>query len=224
MGEGSDELHGSLERLAALNREQGISESDPFTLERYRQFGRLLPTGTETVLDVGCNTGRGGAALKRVAPNIKLYGIDMLEDRVAQIPDNLYENVYVGMFDVGYAAPSTGFDAVLMAELIEHVPWDAFDALLSDVHRVLRPGGLLLLTTPNPHYLLLKWVSNNSVLGGPHVSLHCPRALAQYLVYREFSVQHLKGTGRVSQKLGRHLPLPFYGSYMLIASRTDDVL
>jgi SAM-dependent methyltransferase len=42
------------------------------------------------------------------------------------------------------------FDAVLLLAVIEHVP--SHQAALSDARRVLRPGGVLLVTTPNPVY------------------------------------------------------------------------
>ena len=43
-----------------LNTLQQSSEIDPFTIERYNQFFKHLPKTTKTLLDVGCNTGRGG--------------------------------------------------------------------------------------------------------------------------------------------------------------------
>jgi SAM-dependent methyltransferase len=202
--------------LVELNRAQEEADTDPFTFERYRRFGGLLPPGSIAVLDVGCHNGRGGAALKEVAPKARLYGIDIVPERVAGIPAGLYEEVHVG-FLRSCDPPPEGFDAVLMGEVIEHVPWSEWDELLNDVIRVLRPGGLLLLTTPNPHYILLKWRSANSVLGGAHVSVHCARSLSQYLTYRGFDVRSLVGTGRVAEKLGHRLPLFCYGSYMLAA-------
>lgn len=44
------------------------------------------------------------------------------------------------------------FDAVLLGEVFEHILNHPL-GLLREIHRVLRPGGLLLLTTPNPSTL-----------------------------------------------------------------------
>ncbi|MGH9073563.1 MAG: class I SAM-dependent methyltransferase [Acidimicrobiales bacterium] len=44
--------------------------------------------------------------------------------------------------------PDSTFDLVLFCEIIEHLPFDVVQPL-AEVHRVLRPGGALLLTTPN---------------------------------------------------------------------------
>jgi hypothetical protein len=49
--------------ILAVNRGQTISEDDPFTLDRYRQFAKHLSKRAVDILDVGCNTGRGGPYL-----------------------------------------------------------------------------------------------------------------------------------------------------------------
>lgn len=43
--------------------------------------------------------------------------------------------------------PSESYDGVVSVEVIEHVPNDA--AFISQIHRLLKPGGSLVLTTPN---------------------------------------------------------------------------
>jgi 2-polyprenyl-3-methyl-5-hydroxy-6-metoxy-1,4-benzoquinol methylase len=108
-----------------------------------------------------------------------------------------------------------------MGEVIEHVPLDAIDAVLDAAKRLLRPDGLILLTTPNPHYLLLRLRSGGTVLGGAHVSLHCPKALSQYLRYVGFVVEVLAGSGRVSARVGTRLPMFAYGSYLIVARLGD---
>lgn len=45
--------------------------------------------------------------------------------------------------------PDGSFDFVNMVEVIEHVPGDEIGFYLGEIRRVLRPGGHLLLTTPN---------------------------------------------------------------------------
>ena len=43
-----------------LNTLHSYSEIEPFTIQRYHQFFKYLPKTTKILLDVGCNTGRGG--------------------------------------------------------------------------------------------------------------------------------------------------------------------
>ena len=51
-------------KLLELNRAQIVSEEDAYTVHRYRQFVTHLPSNIQSVLDVGCNTGRGGRVIK----------------------------------------------------------------------------------------------------------------------------------------------------------------
>lgn len=57
-----------------------------------------------------------------------------------------YQHFDVEADDFPY--PDASFDVVLFSELIEHLGVNPVRAL-SEIHRVLRPGGALVLTTPN---------------------------------------------------------------------------
>lgn len=203
--------------LEALNRAQAEAETDSFTPHRYRQLGQLIDGSCPRILDVGCSTGRGGVALRSRVDGGRLDGVEMLAERIARLPAGVYDTLYsVPLQEV----QGDGiYDAVIMAELLEHVPFDALESSLLAALRLLRPGGSLLLTTPNPHYLLLNRRSGGSVLGGAHVSVHCATALSQYLNHLGFDVVNRRGSGRVSKLLGSRMPLFLYGSYLLKAVR-----
>jgi 2-polyprenyl-3-methyl-5-hydroxy-6-metoxy-1,4-benzoquinol methylase len=205
--------------LEQLNREMEAAETDPFTLRRYAQFLKHLPTATYRILDVGCNTGRGGSVIRSHFPSAVLDGVDLVPEYVAKMAPGVYDQL-AGGFLQDYEAPEGHYDAILMGEVIEHVPLDAIDPVLEAVKRLLRPGGLLLLTTPNPHYFLLRRRAGGTVLGGAHVSPHCAAALSQYLRYVGFDIEVVTGTGRVSAVVGTRLPMFVYGSYLIVARRT----
>jgi len=54
------------------------------------------------------------------------------------------------------------FDSVSLVELVEHIPEGQIQDLLREVRRVLKPGGKVVLTTPNYRSLwpLLEWLVN----------------------------------------------------------------
>jgi len=101
-----------------------------------------------TALEIGCATGETcNAASKGGA---RVTGCDLSSDAI-HIARHRYPHIEF------CAAPADqlpfsdeSFDAVLAFELIEHL--SSPSAFVREVHRVLRPGGVLALTTPNVEY------------------------------------------------------------------------
>ena len=204
--------------FVALNAAQVESESDPFTPERYRQFARWVPATAREVLDVGCNTGRGGSALKAIRPELKITGLDLLQSRLDRLPKDAYSGVLCGSATQIPCADES-FDAVVAGEFIEHLPAPMAMPFLMEAFRVLRLGGVLALTTPNPGDWKLRW-RGGSVLGGSHVSQHHPQTMKLQFLMAGYNAVCVRGTGKVSSVLGTWLPpLNLYGSYMVIGRK-----
>lgn len=204
------------EQIVDLNRAQELSETDPFTGRRYQQFARRLRPDTRDVLDVGCNTGRGGAALKVVRPDLEITGLDCVPERIAQLDPVVYR-ASVCAFTQSVPLPSARFDAIVAGEFIEHVPSDQVFPTLCEFFRLLRLKGVVLMTTPNPAYLKNR-LQGSSVLGGSHVTQHHAGSLRRRLEDVGFSHVRIRGSGRVSTYLGEHFPIrSVYGSYLIEA-------
>jgi 2-polyprenyl-3-methyl-5-hydroxy-6-metoxy-1,4-benzoquinol methylase len=199
------------DQIVKLNREQEISEIDTFTERRYQQFVRHFRRDTRTVLDVGCNTGRGGAAMMAINPSLQITGLDCVPERIEALNPAIYQRG-ICAFTQDITLPSASFDAIVAGEFIEHVPPDLVFPTLCEFFRLLRLKGVLLLTTPNPLYFKNR-LAGASVLGGAHVSQHRPRNLRRRLEDIGFSHVRIRGSGRVSTALGeRFLVLAAYGS------------
>jgi 2-polyprenyl-3-methyl-5-hydroxy-6-metoxy-1,4-benzoquinol methylase len=99
----------------------------------------------ERVLDVGCGEGRFAAAL--AAAGAEVVGIDVAEEPLRRARE-LHPELDLRLADGEgpWDLPDAGFDVVWAGEVIEHVADTA--AWLSEVRRMLRPGGRLLLSTP----------------------------------------------------------------------------
>jgi len=205
--------------LIESNRAQKVSETDSFTPARYRQFYRHFPAGATQVLDVGCNTGRGGAVLKECNGLLELTGLDCVPERVAALDRSIYHQGLCG-FTTEIPTGTASFDVVAGGEFIEHVPPVQVDGTLAEFFRVLRLKGRLLLTTPNPHYLKNKLKHLSVLLDPSHVSQHYPGCLAHRLRLIGFSNVRVFGSGRVSEYLGQRFPvLSVYGSYLIRADK-----
>ncbi|MFW8602410.1 methyltransferase domain-containing protein [Desulfobacterota bacterium M19] len=199
-------------KYESINLLQPESEVDPFTEERYRQFFRFFPKGSQTVLDIGCNTGRGGKVLKELNPNLLIYGLDAVKDRLDRLPTTVYEQ---GVHGYSTQIPHNDcfYDVVVAGEFIEHIYQADVDKTLGEIFRVLKVGGRFLLTTPNPADIKRRW-RGGSILGGSHVSQHFHDTLALKLRMSGFSRVKIQGSGKVTRYLGNKFPLFVYGSYM----------
>lgn len=200
-----------------LNLTQPESETDPFTEDRYRQFYRFFPDGTRKVLDIGCNTGRGGSVLKKLNNGLQIYGLDAVRDRLDRLPRDAYVE---GVHGYSTKIPNEDgtYDAVVAGEFIEHIYQADVDQTLGEIFRVLKIGGRFLLTTPNPGDIKRK-MRGQSVLGGAHVSQHFPDALRLKLRMAGFSRVRIYGSGKVTRYLGSRFPLFVYGSYLAIGDK-----
>lgn len=52
------------------------------------------------------------------------------------------------------------YDGVLLLDVIEHMPLEAFYALLARVEEILLPGGVLIISTPNPACIRPMWAGD----------------------------------------------------------------
>ncbi|MBS7542273.1 class I SAM-dependent methyltransferase [Ancylobacter oerskovii] len=113
---------------------------------RYAFAAGLIAGGA--VLDVACGEGYGAAFLARHAGRV--VGVDLDAQAVAHAARR-----YAGIGNLGFEAgdvgalpfPDHSFDAVVSFETVEHVA-DPRRAL-AELRRVLKPGGTLIVSTPD---------------------------------------------------------------------------
>lgn len=103
-------------------------------------------TGKENVLEVGCGEGRGIDFLLPLAE--RFTAIDKLKETIARLQVKYPAGKFIAMSFPPFAGlPDDAFDIVISFQVIEHIKDDRF--FLKEIHRVLKPGGVALLTTPN---------------------------------------------------------------------------
>jgi ubiquinone/menaquinone biosynthesis C-methylase UbiE len=202
-----------------LNKQQVASEEDAFTERRYVQFFKYFRKDDKKILDIGCNTGRGGMTLSGLSPDLELTGLDIIEDRMQRIPAGIYERLLLGPAD-RIDAPGNSFDVAVAGEVIEHIDPTDVSNVLKELKRVLRPGGKLLLTTPNPRAPLVL-LGHDAVLKEPsHVCLMVPSELKKRLLDCGYEKVQMAGSGKLTKYLPENFPLlSVFGSYLAVAQK-----
>ena len=95
------------------------------------------------VLDVGC--GFGESLGYHSARGCDVYGVEA-DENIRRVVDKFGYKVHVGLFD-DKMYPAGLFDYVTMDQVIEHVTDPS--STLRGVARILKPGGKVILSTPN---------------------------------------------------------------------------
>lgn len=102
-----------------------------------------------SVLDVGCGNGFFLQQLdERLRRDYRYHGVDYSPYQVECAASRPYE-VRLGNLEEGIPHDAATFDVVYAGEVIEHLYNP--DHLIAECRRVLRPDGLLVLSTPNLH-------------------------------------------------------------------------
>jgi O-antigen biosynthesis protein len=131
--------------------------------EHYLRYHWAAGVATDRdVLDAGCGTGYGTRILAQGGAR-RCLGVDISEDAVARArelePDERVEFMLGDVTELPLEPES--FDLVTCFETIEHVTEGDQERTVSELARVLRPDGLLLISSPNrgeyppgnPHHL-----------------------------------------------------------------------
>lgn len=120
---------------------------------RYRAVLELLEISSgEQILDAGAGNLRDSALLLRYGARVHALdlSVQMLYEglRFAE-PGESLSCAQGSALLLPFSNQS--FDKILCSEMIEHVP--GFEAVFAEFHRCLKPGGALVVTTPNWHSL-----------------------------------------------------------------------
>jgi SAM-dependent methyltransferase len=117
---------------------------------RYVYAERLV--AGKSVLDVACGEGYGSHWLARRAKSV--VGVDISEEAIAHARlrytgENL--SFLQGGADLLPLEGEGLFEVVTSFETIEHIDIPTQERFVGEIKRVLKPGGVLLISTPNKH-------------------------------------------------------------------------
>ncbi len=108
------------------------------------------PKPDELILDMGCGNARDLIQLAK--KDCRCMGIDLSINMIKEAREELSKNCIKGVeLEVGDATnlrfSDEMFDKAFASEVLEHIP--DYNRAISEVARVLKPAGCLVVTTPN---------------------------------------------------------------------------
>ncbi len=177
-------------------------------LQRYWQRRRhavitSMAAGAEMVLDVGCGS-------SRIVGSRRLVGLDIVLAKLRYAKRYGNPLVHGSIFALPFKDAS--FDAVICSEVIEHVPADA--RVFDELERVLKPGGRLILGTPDYdrwRWRALEWLYGRLSPGGyadEHITQFGRRNLSLYLEARGMAIEAVEYVGGSEMILDLRKPEP----------------
>jgi len=164
-------------------------------MQMYRKQVELC--GKENyVLDIGCHDGT--ITQKIAKKGNKVEGLE-LDKKKAAIARKKGFKVYIGKVQK-IPAESNKYDVVHMSEVIEH--FLETEKALKEIHRVLKPNGRLIITTPNTtsfrdRVLVLFGKLPAYVSHEEHVKFFNVNRLKNYLKKSNFNFEKAYGSGFV---------------------------
>jgi len=178
-------------------RGRELARRNRLAQRRLRIIARLLKKQPQSIriLDVGCS--RGQFVQAAAALGFDAAGVEPAP-RAAAAARGAGLRVHQGLLEE-QRFPEQSFDAVTLFEVIEHLK--APRALLAECRRILRTGGILMLTTGNAAswttaVMKSRWDYFRMEQDGGHISFFNPASLVRLAAGCGFAVERIS-TARV---------------------------
>lgn len=128
----------------------------PLKQEKFRRLSNYIgDAANKRCLDLGSDNGVISLVLRELggSSNGKWASADLTEQTVAAIRSVVKQDVYQ---TDGRTLPfeNNSFDLVAIVDLLEHISTDL--ELIAEIHRILKPQGVLIINVPNPKEGLLR--------------------------------------------------------------------
>lgn len=122
-----------------------IASDNPIHQRLLRAYYLAKPFVKGKLLELGCGEGRGIEILGSLVEQYTAI------DKIVPIIDRLKLKYPTHRFESGHFPPipfpDNSFDSIVTFQVIEHIKDD--DLFVREIKRILRPGGIALMTTPN---------------------------------------------------------------------------
>ncbi len=142
----------------------------------------LQPEKPKKILDVGCGTGETLTFLKKIFPKAELFGVDLSPAAVKFSKKRGHRAKISAATDLPF--PNESFDAIVILDVIEHIKADS--AVIKEAKRILKPGGVIILTAPALQFI---WSAHDDNQG--HFRRYTRHRLTSLAVKNKLTIQFM---------------------------------
>jgi len=168
-----------------------------------------LPSKELRFLELGCGTGEFLDRVASLDERLRVWGIDISKLAIDKVKEKGFDGFALDVSQQELPFREGFFDVVYLGDVIEHLLDPDF--MISEVKRILKKGGLVVLTTPN----LASWcnrilllfgfqplfseVSTKKIFGRSgskivgHLRLYTLKSLKEFLSYYGFKIISVEG-------------------------------
>ncbi len=164
-------------------------------------LARIAPGPNVRLLDVGCFNGYMSVVFKELGYDVTGTDACELETR-----DAIFKKLGIEFIGANFnelqlfeRAPEKSFDVVIIAQVIEHILNHPV-GLVRSLAEMMRPGGLMIITTPNPVTMMgaVRMLRGRSLLWGTNDFIDEPKIADGKIItkgeihYREYTSDELR--------------------------------
>ncbi len=149
--------------------------------QKYNTFNRApffelargyMPKGSGKVLDIGAG---GSSFVDLFKPEQNVYLLDGNPTTIEELKAKRYNNVILHKIPGKMPFADNFIDYIHCSHVIEHLSYDDCYTFVKDVDRILKPGGVLVISAPTFHPDFYNDFS--------HIKPYHPSVFLKYLVY-----------------------------------------
>ena len=161
----------------------------------------LVPLTAHTVLDVGCATGKLGAAIKE-RQNCHVYGVELhpiASEKAREVLDHVFTGLLEDHID---EVPNGFFDCIILADVLEHTmnPWELLRLLVPKL--AADEKSRIILSIPNAaHWTVVLPLLNGEwryedagILDSTHLRFFTPTSVARLVQSAELTLKETRAS------------------------------